>query len=71
PGIGQMPVPNPIGAVPVGANDPRGIAPALGENTRDVLASLGLDKAAIEDLIKRKIAMTDDAEKAARAQVGR
>jgi len=70
PGIGRMPVPNPIGAVPVGANDPRGIAPALGENTRDVLAALGLDKAAIEDLIKRGIAMTDDAEKAARAKAG-
>lgn len=70
PGIGEMPVPNPIGAVPVRANDPRGIAPALGENTREVLAGLGLDKAAVDDLIARKIAMTDDIGEAARAKAG-
>ncbi len=41
PGVGEIPVINPPGIAPLGAEDSRGLAPNIGEHSHTVLSELG------------------------------
>lgn len=51
PALGRIPVVNVPGAAPLAEGDPRAIAPSMGGATREVLADLGYDANAIEELL--------------------
>ncbi|MHA1114235.1 MAG: CoA transferase, partial [Alphaproteobacteria bacterium] len=67
PGLGRFPLVAPLGAAPLTPDDPRRVAPRLGQHSREILAEMGFDGAGIEALIAAEIVMTDDAEAAAEA----
>lgn len=54
PGVGSIPVPNPPGPARLAADDPRGVSPAVGRDTRAVLRELGLADSEIDGLAADK-----------------
>ena len=67
PGVGPVPVPNIPGMAPIQNGDPRHVAPAIGEHSREILAGLGLDELAIDELARAGvIGVADDSEPEAR-----